>query len=77
MSGRPKIAGISLPRSVAGRRAIGAALCAGGVLGFLPVVGFWMLPLGIVVLSMDSAWLRRQRRHITIWWGRRRNQDRT
>ena len=31
----------------------------GGLLGFLPVLGFWMLPLGLVLLSLDFALLRR------------------
>ena len=75
MSGHHKIAGIPIPRSRTGRRIMGVALCAGGVVGFLPIVGFWMFPLGVVVLSKDSAWLRRQRRRITVWWGRRRHQD--
>ncbi len=30
----------------------------GGVLGFLPVLGFWMFPLGIVLLAIDLPWLR-------------------
>ncbi len=34
------------------------ALMIGGVLGFLPVLGFWMLPLGIVLLAIDLPWLR-------------------
>jgi hypothetical protein len=25
----------------------------GGVLGFLPILGFWMLPLGVGVASLD------------------------
>jgi hypothetical protein len=45
-------------------------LVAGGVLGFLPVVGFWMLPLGLVVLSVDSPRVRRVRRRLEIRWGR-------
>jgi hypothetical protein len=67
-----KIGRFSLPRSTAGRRGVGVALCVGGVFGFLPVVGFWMLPLGLMVLSIDSPRLRRRRRRITVWWGRRR-----
>lgn len=31
---------------------LGVALCIGGVLGFLPVLGFWMLPLGILLIGM-------------------------
>jgi hypothetical protein len=29
----------------------GLALCVAGIVGFLPIVGFWMLPLGLVMLG--------------------------
>lgn len=47
----------------------GAAACliAGGFLGFLPVLGLWMLPLGLVIISDEVGWLRRPRRRITVW----------
>lgn len=32
---------------------VGVALTAGGVLGFLPVLGFWMVPLGLALLAQD------------------------
>ena len=35
------------------RLLLGLLLIAGGVLGFLPVLGFWMLPLGIAVAALD------------------------
>ena len=31
---------------------LGIALCIGGVLGFLPILGFWMLPLGFLLIGM-------------------------
>ena len=54
------------------RTLIGLALLAGGIMGFLPIVGFWMIPLGLLVLSVDSPRIRRQRRRLEVWWGRRR-----
>ena len=39
---------------------VGVALMAGGVLGFLPILGFWMLPLGIAIASLDFPPLRRR-----------------
>jgi hypothetical protein len=33
-------------------------LVAGGFLGFLPVLGFWMIPLGLLLLSLDLPRLR-------------------
>jgi hypothetical protein len=62
---------IPVPQSVAMRRTLGGALIAGGALGFLPVLGFWMVPLGLVVLSQDSALVRRKRRQIEVKLGRR------
>lgn len=44
-----------------GRRIfVGLMLMAGGVLGFLPVLGFWMLPLGAAVAWLDivAFWRR-------------------
>lgn len=53
------------------RFAVGGILVLGGAAGFLPVLGFWMLPLGLVVLSIDSPWLRHWRRRVELWWARR------
>lgn len=38
---------------------LGVLLVCGGLLGFLPILGFWMLPLGLGLLSLDVALLRR------------------
>jgi hypothetical protein len=51
---------------------LGVGLCLGGLVGFLPIVGFWMLPLGLVVLSVDMPSVRRFRRRLEIRWGRRK-----
>ncbi|MCA8912752.1 MAG: DUF2892 domain-containing protein [Rhodobiaceae bacterium] len=48
------------------RIGLGVALIAAGFLGFLPVLGFWMLPAGIVVLSIDFALMRRWRRRSEV-----------
>lgn len=37
------------------RSVLGLFLIAGGVVGFLPVFGFWMIPLGIAVIGLDVA----------------------
>jgi hypothetical protein len=58
------------------RIAIGVTLVVLGVLGFLPVLGFWMLPLGLYALSVDFALARRLRRKLDLWWGRRRKARR-
>jgi hypothetical protein len=60
-----------LPTSRLFRMAAGTLLIAGGVLGFLPVLGFWMVPLGIFILSLDLHWARRMRRRFVVWLTRR------
>ena len=40
------------------RMPAGMALICGGLLGFLPVLGFWMLPLALLLLADDIALLR-------------------
>ncbi len=52
------------------RIGLGVILVLGGFLGFLPILGFWMLPLGLVVLSIDFAGVRRLRRKATVRLGR-------
>ena len=59
------------------RRVAGILLVIGGLLGFLPVLGFWMLPLGLILLSDDIPSLRRRRRRIEAWWLRRRRAARS
>ncbi len=63
---------ITLPASRALRICIGVGLILAGFVGFLPILGFWMVPLGLVVLSVDIPVVRRWRRRsavaITRWW---------
>lgn len=63
-----------LPKSRLARILIGLLLIIGGILGFLPILGFWMIPLGLLVLSVDLPVVRRWRRNISVWWGRRRDK---
>jgi hypothetical protein len=37
----------------------GIALIGGGVLSFLPVLGIWMLPVGLALLAQDIPAMRR------------------
>ena len=62
----------ALPRSRAARISIGCLLIFFGILGFLPILGFWMIPLGLLVLSYEFATVRRWRRRFAVWWQRRR-----
>jgi hypothetical protein len=61
---------IPLPGTRRNRVLLGSGLLAGGIVGFLPVVGFWMVPLGLIVLSIDSKVVRRGRRRLEVRWGR-------
>lgn len=63
---------VAMPRSRIGRIVIGTVLVICGLLGFLPVLGFWMVPLGLLVLSQDLRFVRRKRRQLAIWWEYRR-----
>jgi hypothetical protein len=62
--------GIRLPRRRWARISLGVGLILGGLLWFLPIVGLWMLPLGVVVLSVDLPRVRRFRRRVSVRWGR-------
>lgn len=56
----------------------------GGVLSFLPILGLWMLPVGLMLLAVDLPFLRgplaamivRWRRRLSIWqrWFRRKRR---
>ena len=65
---------IHLPRSKPIRIIMGIVLILLGFVGFLPIIGFWMIPLGIIVLSIDIPPVRRARRRFVVWWERRQRQ---
>lgn len=67
---------MGMPQSRAFRIVIGCLLIFFGLLGFLPVLGFWMIPLGLLVLSHDLAFVRRQRRRFAVWWEKRKARRR-
>jgi hypothetical protein len=37
---------------------LGVALIPCGLIGFLPILGFWMIPLGLLVLAIDVPFMR-------------------
>ena len=61
---------VALPANRIVRIGIGILLILLGLVGFLPVLGFWMVPLGLLVLSADIAIVRRWRRRFTVWASR-------
>ncbi|WP_441235287.1 hypothetical protein [Bradyrhizobium sp. 930_D9_N1_4] len=50
----------------------GALLIVGGVLSFLPVLGVWMLPLGLALLAEDVPALRSLRAKALGWVERKK-----
>ena len=65
---------IKKPKTRFGRLILGWALVLGGILGFLPVLGFWMIPLGLIILPADSPYLRRWRRKAEVWIGKQQKK---
>lgn len=79
-SARPRVAlfgrSMPLPQTRLARMLVGGGLVVLGMFGFLPVLGFWMIPVGLLVLSYDFASVRRLRRRSEVWWNRRRQNRR-
>jgi len=65
---------VRVPGTRLQRTILGVGLCIGGVFWFLPILGLWMLPLGLLVLSIDFHPIRRFRRRFDVWWGRKRRK---
>ena len=65
-----------LPRHKWARIALGSVLVLCGTLGFLPILGFWMIPLGLLVLGRDVPAVRRFHRRMTVKFGRWREKRR-
>lgn len=49
----------------------GLVLILGGICSILPVLGLWMLPLGLVLLAKDVSVLRRPTTRLLAWIDRR------
>jgi hypothetical protein len=58
---------------------LGLLLIVAGCLGFLPILGFWMIPLGLLLLAEDFPVVRRPTIRaldaIERWWERRRRSS--
>lgn len=66
------------PSSLWLRLPIALLFVAGGFVGFLPVLGFWMLPLGLVLIAQDIPPLRPPLARAVAWaldkWEARRRR---
>ena len=49
------------------RLPLGLVMIAGGFLGFLPILGFWMLPLGLLLIALDIPLLQKPVARAIIW----------
>lgn len=55
------------PRARIWRVPIAGVLIVGGFLGFLPVLGFWMVPLGLILLAVDLPALQPPLARLLSW----------
>jgi hypothetical protein len=46
---------------------LGILLIGGGIVGFLPILGFWMVPLGMVMIAQDVPFLRPPLARLFAW----------
>ncbi|MGI4945629.1 MAG: hypothetical protein ACRYHQ_34540 [Janthinobacterium lividum] len=55
---------------------LGVLCVGGGFLWFLPVLGLWMLPVGMILLAEDMPVIKRPAMRglgaVQAWWDRRR-----
>ncbi len=59
------------PRATWVRVPVGLLLIVGGLLSFLPVLGIWMLPLGLILLAYDVPFLKPPVGRALVWGERR------
>ena len=53
------------------RTPIAIVLILGGFVGFLPVLGFWMAPLGVALIALDVPFLQRPMARLTAYINRK------
>jgi hypothetical protein len=67
----PRFAGAALRWGIESspfvRWPIAIILIFGGFLGFLPILGFWMAPLGLILIVEDLPFLRPPLAHLFAW----------
>jgi hypothetical protein len=55
------------PSSFAARLAVALLLILGGIFSFLPVLGIWMLPLGLLLIAQDVPFLQKPLVSLLAW----------
>ena len=67
----PRFAGAALRWGIESspfvRWPIAIILVFGGFLGFLPILGFWMAPLGLILIAEDLPFLRPPLARLFAW----------
>ncbi|GAB1717086.1 MAG: hypothetical protein NTAFB05_21280 [Nitrobacter sp.] len=63
------------PSSRLARVPLAVLLVVGGVFSFLPVLGLWMLPLGLMLIALDLPFLQRPMAR-TLGWIERKWMER-
>jgi hypothetical protein len=58
---------IRSPAAIAVRVPLAVVLIAAGFVGFLPILGFWMVPLGLALLALDVPFLRGPLARVLAW----------
>jgi len=58
---------IRQPSSRLVRIPVGILLILGGVLSFLPILGVWMLPLGLFLIALDLRFLQGPLNRASFW----------
>ena len=82
-----KIRWMRKPQARAVRLPLGVLCILGSFLWFLPVLGIWFLPLGLLLIAQDVRFLRRPVGRLTLylldrwtrlrrWWAQRRARSR-
>lgn len=55
------------PSSIFVRIPLALLLVVGGVFSFLPILGLWMLPLGLVLIAQDVPFLQKPMAQMLGW----------
>lgn len=62
------------PSSIFWRIPISVILILGGIFSFLPVLGIWMLPLGLILIAQDIPFLQGPIVRVLQWAERKWNE---
>ncbi len=71
---------VELPGNRVIRLTLGVLLVfLGAFFGWLPLLGYWMVPVGFLVLAADIPAIRRFNRRVTVrvvgWWNKRQSHE--